>query len=321
MNKTIIPIFFSADNAYVPFLSVAIDSLLQNASPSYTYHLIVLDGDISSENKDRLTKTVGDRAKLRFVDMRGCASIDDRAEHRLRADVFTLTIYFRLFIANFFSEYDKAIYLDSDIVVAGDISKLYNTDLKDNLLGVVQDHSIENIAPLVSYVKNVVAVPINEYFNSGVLLMNLKELRNAGVRDRFLYLLNKYHFETVAPDQDYLNFICNGRVHYLESGWNRMATGGEIQNDCPMLIHYNLYQKPWLMRTAPYGDDFWKYAEQNDFYKEIMAIKNARTPKDESVDMEKMAFLISNAAKIEENASITFAKLLSEGKEVRLPKD
>lgn len=319
MNKTIIPIFFSADDAYVPFLSVAIDSLLQNASPNYTYHLIVLDGDISSENKDRLVKMVGNRAKLRFEDMRGCANtIDDRAEHRLRADVFTLTIYFRLFIASFFSEYDKAIYLDSDIVVAGDISKLYNTDLGENLLGVVQDYSIENIAPLVSYVKNVVSVPIKRYFNSGVLLMDLKGLRNAGVSEKFLYLLNKYHFETVAPDQDYLNFICNGKVHYLEPVWNRMATGGRIQDDCPMLIHYNLYQKPWLMSAVPYEDDFWKYAERNAFYPEIMAIKNARTPEDESADMGKMALLISNAVKIEKNAPVTFAKLLAEGKEVRL---
>ena len=56
--------------------------------------------------------------------------ITDKMGTRLRADFFTLTIFFRLFIPEMFKEYDKCIYLDSDIVVPGDISKLYNVDLE-----------------------------------------------------------------------------------------------------------------------------------------------------------------------------------------------
>lgn len=56
-------------------------------------------------------------------------SITNREENLLRCDFFTLTIYFRLFLAQMFPQYDKGIYLDSDIVVPGDISQLYQTPL------------------------------------------------------------------------------------------------------------------------------------------------------------------------------------------------
>ena len=72
-------------------------------------------------------------------------SVDDKkqpTENRLRADYFTPTIFFRLFIPSMFPEYSKGIYLDSDIVVLGDISKLYRVDIENYLLGAC----IENFA-------------------------------------------------------------------------------------------------------------------------------------------------------------------------------
>ena len=54
MNKQTIPIFFSSDDNYVPFLSVAINSFIENASKDYNYEIIVLNSGLTSENIERI---------------------------------------------------------------------------------------------------------------------------------------------------------------------------------------------------------------------------------------------------------------------------
>ena len=54
-------------------------------------------------------------------------------------DYYNMTTYFRFFIAEMFPEYDKAIYLDSDTVVQGDISELYRTELGDCWVGACHE--------------------------------------------------------------------------------------------------------------------------------------------------------------------------------------
>ena len=125
----IIPIFFSVDDGYAPFLSVALASIIQNASKEYRYRATVLCQNLSGQNQKRLAALGKDYFEIRFIPMENkLQGITDRAENRLRADYFTLTIFFRLFIPAMFPEYDKGIYLDSDIVVPGDISELYRTE-------------------------------------------------------------------------------------------------------------------------------------------------------------------------------------------------
>ena len=61
-----------------------------------------------------------------------------------------------------------------------------------------------------------------DYFNSGMLVMNVKAFKDAKIEERFIHLLNTYCFSTVAPDQDYLNALCKNRVLHLPSSWNKM---------------------------------------------------------------------------------------------------
>ena len=49
----------------------------------------------------------------------------------------TVSTYFRLFAADVLTQYDRALYLDSDIVVLGDVGELFDMDIGDNLLGGV----------------------------------------------------------------------------------------------------------------------------------------------------------------------------------------
>ncbi len=320
-NKEIIPIFFSSDDNYAPFLAVSVASLLENASDRYTYKIIVLinDHNFSEENKKKISEMTDGRAELEFVDMGDRLSfISDTATNRYH-DRFTLAIYFRIFIPVMFPEYDKAIYLDCDIVVPGDISRLYMTDMGDSLLGAVADFSIFEVQPLVEYVEEVVGVPIDTYFNSGMLLMSLAKMREAEIDKRFLQLLTTYHFESVAPDQDYLNFMCNGRVTYVDKVWNYLAQA-QVENDTyPEMIHYNLFSKPWQFgEIVPYSDCFWKYAAMTPYFDEIKYAADNFTDEERDAELQKLECMLERAVEIRRGSRITFARLFNSGAEDRL---
>lgn len=317
MKNTTIPIFFTIDDKYAPYLDVALHSLIANASKDYKYHIIVIHQELSKENKKRLAENADQQFSIEFYQMNdGLDKITDRIENRLRHNTFTLTIYFRIFIAEMFPQYDKGIYIDSDIVVPGDISKLYQIELEDNLIGACADHSIEKNETLMQYLENVVGVERHEYINSGVLLMNLKEMRKKEFSKRFLELLCTYHFDSVAPDQDYINAMCNGKIHYLEETWNTMPTEGRKILENPNLVHYNLFMKPWSY-DIPYDHYFWEYAKQSSYYEELAANKENYTDEQKKEDMEGLGILVNRAHEML-HFEVTFKKVMESGEKVRI---
>lgn len=243
--------------------------------------------------------------------------ITDRIENRLRSDYFTMTIYFRIFIPDMYPEYDKAIYIDSDIVVPGDISELYDTDMHNNLIGVVKDGSVNDVAELQRYMTESLGLKLGDYFNSGMLLMNMKELRNVKLAEHFLYLLNKYHFDCVAPDQDYLNSMCYGKIEYLDSCWDAMPNRNKPEIKNPKIIHYNLFDKPWCYDDIQYQDYFWKYARQSVYYDQIKAFKAAYTDKQKEDDHTHLLDLFRRAG-TNADTEVTFRKVLESGEKIRL---
>lgn len=316
--KKEIPIFFTIDNGYAPYISVAIQSIIENASKEYNYKLIVLHQELNEENIQKISSLAKENFAIKFVYMKdGLEAITDRIENRLRCDYFTLTIYFRLFIPDMFPEYDKGIYIDSDVVVPGDISKLYNTELEDNLIGACNDVSVIDVPELAKYIEEAVGVSRYEYINSGVLLMNLKEMREKKFTERFLNLLNKYHFDTIAPDQDYLNAICNGKILYLDGSWDAMPTDGKQPLENPNIVHYNLFQKPWCYDNIQYEDYFWKYAKKTNYYDEIINHKNNYSEQQKQSDRECLGILIEKGGKMSEN-EVTFKKVMEKGEKIRI---
>ncbi|HML36376.1 MAG TPA: glycosyltransferase family 8 protein [Bacillota bacterium] len=317
-KKETIPIFFSIDDSYAPFLSVALASIVQNASTEYDYIATVLCEGLSEQNRKRLAGLGADHFEIRFVPMENRLDhISDRIGNRLRADYFTLTIFFRLFIPVMFPEYDKAIYLDSDIVVPGDISELYRTDLGGNLIAAAADHSVVDVPPFANYIENAVGIDKYHYINSGVLLMNLKRLREVGLEQRFLELMNRYHFDCIAPDQDYLNALCRGRIVFLPPHWDAMPTKGKEPMKEPKLVHYNLFEKPWCYEDVQYESHFWKYAGDTGYLPEIMDVKARYGEKERQSDREHLELMLTRAEEIAAG-EVTFRAVFDSGKEERL---
>lgn len=313
-----IPVFFTINDRYAPYLGVALYSAIENASPKNHYKAIILHEDVSAENRCRIQSLARDYFEIEFVPMQqGLESITDRMGSRLRCDYFTLTIYFRLFIPAMFPEYDKAIYIDSDVVVPGDLAELYSIDLGDNYIGACPDFSIADVPPLVNYTVEAVGMKPGKYINSGLLVMNLKALREKALDKHFLHLLNTHRFDCIAPDQDYLNAMCCNRIYYLPECWDAMPNDSKPAMKDAKLIHYNLFSKPWCYDNIQYGDVFWKYAEASGFFFEAKAHKENYSDAQKQSDAHCMELLVQRGMEITQSDH-TFRKVFESGEKVRL---
>ena len=295
-NLDVIPIFFAIDDGYVPFLAVALESLIENSSKQYYYSIKVLYTNISEENKKKINKYKRENVNIEFVDLN--YYIEKVKDKLYTRDYYTNTTYFRLFIANLYPQYNKAIYLDSDIVVLGDIAELYNQDIGDNLVAAAPDDVIQTIKVFQEYAEKVVGVSdYRNYFNAGILLMNLDEFRKFDFQDKFLYLLETIKF-TVAQDQDYLNRLCKGKVKIIDKAWDKMPIANDDFDDKDLkIIHYNLADKPWHYDNIRYKDYFWKYAKKTEYYNEICKIKENYSEEERFRDMQQFKTLKDLAQK------------------------
>jgi len=273
MNKPIIPVFYACDDNYIKYTLVSMYSLKKNASPAYDYKVCIMHAGIDPDLQRKVTALSSDGFEISFCDVADyLATIADKLPVR---DYFSKTTYYRFFIAEIFPEYDKAIYVDSDTIVCGDISELYATDISDFALAAAHDQVIAQIECYGQYSEKVLDIPRDCYFQAGVMLINCDKFRTGYVLDRFMQLLHTYDFR-VAQDQDYLNVICKDHVRFLDQRWNTEIVG-EIPYSIEeaKIIHYNMTNKPWLYKDCRYADVFWSYAEETCVYGEIVdALEN-----------------------------------------------
>lgn len=296
MINSEIPIFFAVDDGYCPFLAVAVQSLIDNCSEEYTYLIKILHTDIREENKKKIAKYERRNVDIEFVDLNYyIKKVKDKLYTR---DYYSKTTYFRLFLPNLYPQYDKALYLDSDIVILDDIARLYNIDMGDNLVAAAPDDVIQTYPVFQTYVEKVVGVAdYRNYFNAGILLMNLHQLRRFKFQEKFLYLLDRIKF-SVAQDQDYLNRMCKGRVKLFEKEWNRMpiANAG-IKPENVKLVHYNLAFKPWHFEDILYKEFFWMYAQETEYFGVIQSIRENYTEEERFRDRQSQERLMKLAKK------------------------
>lgn len=295
-NLEVIPIFYAVDDGYVPFLAVSIHSLIENSSKDYYYAIKVLYTNICEENKKKILKYERENVKIEFVDLN--YYIEEIKDKLFTRDYYTKTTYFRLFIPNIYPQYNKVIYLDSDTVLLGDVAELYHQDMGSNLVAVVPDDIIQNEAIFQEYVEKVVGVAdYRKYFNAGVLVMNLDEMRKSKFQEKFLYLLETVKF-AVVQDQDYLNRLCKGRTKILDTGWNRMPVpNNKTKVEKLNLIHYNLNYKPWHYDNILYEEYFWQYAKETEYYEDIKNIKETYSEEQRFIDREQYENLKALAKK------------------------
>ena len=308
-EKNTVNVFFASDRNYLPYLAVALASLSAHASDEHFYNIRILSEDLTNESLHGTVKGLKPNVKIKVFSVADKISgIKKELALRLR-DYYSDAIYYRIFIAEMFPRLDRAVYLDSDIVLNTDVEKLYNTPIGDNLVGAVTDESVMSEGLFREYVKSHVRMKrAEDYFNSGVLVMNLKKMREEGIKDQFIKLLCKYNFKTVAPDQDYLNFLCRGKIYYLERGWNKHAISeNAIERRDLYLMHYNMFNKPWKYDGVQNEDLFWEFAKDTSFEELLKSHKAGYDEKKQKMDFDAGAKLLASAKSIS-SAGIFFRK-------------
>ena len=169
-KNDLIPIFYACDDAFIKYTIVSLASMINNADKNRKYKIHVLCSAISERMQEELLKLQNVNFQIVFVNVENeLKKIGKRLPLR---HYYSKTTYFRLFIAEMFPEYDKAIYIDSDTVVLDDISKLYDTELADNLVGACHEQAMVQHPVFGLYSEEVVGIDRNKFFNAGLILID-----------------------------------------------------------------------------------------------------------------------------------------------------
>ena len=295
MNNNVIPIFYACDDAFVKYTIVSLYSIIANASKDHKYLVHILHTEISDEMKSKVYKLANDNFEIRFVDVTGyLRSISEKLPLR---DYYSKTTYYRLFIAEMFTDYTKAIYIDSDTIVQGDISKLYSIDIKDAYVGACHEQAMIQSDEFGTYVEKVIGIPRYNFFNAGLMVINCEQFRLHFVLDKFVDYLHYYNF-VVTQDEDYLNLICKDHVYWIDQRWNTEVFG-EIAYPIEQanMIHYIMTSKPWHYEDCRFGDIFWHYAKQTEVYDEMKKIQSSYTDEEKERDAKSQVALTELAVK------------------------
>ncbi len=274
MSKAI-PIFYACDNNFFKYTVVSLTSMIANASPKFKYDVHILHTDITPENQAIAKRLETKQFSVTFDDVTNYLhSIKDKMPIR---DYYSKTTYYRLFIADMFPSLKKAIYIDSDTIVQGDISQMYAFDVSDHAVGACHEQAMVQADVYGTYVEKCIGIDRNNFFNAGVLLINCDYFRENKVLEQFMELLGVYNFR-VTQDEDYLNVICRDNVLFLPQCWNTEMFGDvfvPLEEAC--IIHYIMTSKPWHYYDCRWGDLFWKYAEQTEVHGELREILETYT--------------------------------------------
>lgn len=297
-----VPIFLTINSAYAPYAAASINSLMQHTDPKRYYRVIILHDGLNFINRIRLRSLVTKNCAIQFKKMTHNLHLKVIIAYCTRrqkgaGDFFSSAVYYyRAFIPLLFPIYKKAVYIDSDTILRGDIGELYDIDLGDKVLAAMVDPKVTAIPEFRDYVDNALDVPHTEYVNSGVQVMDLKKMRKMKYLSTMIELIKKYDADLVAPDQDYLNVILKGQILHLSGIWN-----AEPKADLPKnvkLVHYNLFNKPWHYRNVPCEKYFWNAAKGTGFYGDLKRQQANFNEEKQKADHEKVGALIKKAERL-----------------------
>ena len=296
----VVPIFYTITDDYAKYAAASIHSLMQHANPKRHYRVIIMYDRLSLPNRWRLRNMVTKNVAIEFHKMKYNLYMQIIVRYCAKrsgsGDFFASAVYYyRAFIARLFPQYDKGIYVDSDTILMGDIGKLYDIELGEDVIAARVDPKVAMVPEFVEYVEKALDVPAKNYVNSGVLLMDLKKLRKLHYITKMTDLVKK-DADLVAPDQDYLNVILKGRIKHLNKCWNLQPEGEDPKG--AKLLHFNLSKKPWFHDDVTCGEEFWKAARGTGFYGDLMRGKERYTKKDSEKAANQIKALIEKARKL-----------------------
>ncbi len=284
MKKDTVRVFYAFDDNFAKYAIVSIASMIKTASSERSYDVHILHTGITDVTMATVTEMQTDNFRISFSDVSEyLAGISKKLPIR---DYYTRTTYYRLFIADMFPQYDKAIYIDADTVVRRDVAELYDTDIGDALVGASHEQVMLQMEVYGEYAERVLGIPREVYFNAGLLLINSRAWRERRVLEKFVALLGEYDF-VVTQDEDYLNVICKDRTYFLDGRWNTEVTEGiehPYGTEEAYIVHFIMANKPWRSESAVCANIFWESAISTPVYEKLRQEVEEYTPEQLDAD-------------------------------------
>lgn len=208
-------IFFAVDKNYLPYLYIAINSMLRNSSLADTFNIYVMQTDFTNAEKNALEnlKTVKD-FNINYV------NVDTSLLEKCRKKDYhiNLTTFYRYLIPEMVTDIDKAIYLDVDILVKRSLNSLWKIDLEDYYIGAVPDFYF--IDDVDNHKNQIGLKDTSVYINAGVLLLNLKKFKEDKISQKLISESIKQQKVFSLGDQDALNVVCEDNIQIISNVYN-----------------------------------------------------------------------------------------------------
>lgn len=280
-----VPVVICSDDNYAMALGGLIKSIINNASSDKNYDLVILDNGLTFKNKHRILSLIKDitNFSVRFFSVH---AFDEIKDAYIRPP-FTIATYSRLFIPRLFRHFEKVVFIDTDTVVESDLAELIDISMGDNLVAAVQDivmegfvkfgniaESDDGIQTAGEYLKSKLALSKpEEYFQGGIMVFSIEAMNKENIFSRLMSELKGQSFWFL--DQDIMNKVFHGRVHFLPLEWNVYHGNGHTDTFYPNLkfstysrylkarknpkmIHFAGENKPWHTDKVDYYDNFIK---------------------------------------------------------------
>lgn len=291
-----ISVMLACNDVYMVYTNVLLQSIKENINKNFYYDIVICHRDISEYNQKVAATIFNDNPNvlLRFVDV---SKNFDKYKNVHIDRHLTYETYYRFLVLDIFKDYERVLYLDCDMVVNSDISKLFFTPMRDDeYIAAVRDYDfIANCIVNSEFYKEKILrhIRIDSYFNyfqAGMILFNLTSLRNNSFTTDGLFetaLSRNWYFH----DQDVLNCLFNGHIKYVNDKWNvftllenksareklilkdlpaKYAESYKISATEPRIVHYAGVPKVWDDSSVHLADIFWRYARQSPFYESLL---------------------------------------------------
>lgn len=281
MNETnpIINILCAADENYVPYCGIMLTSLLMNNRNERFRVFIMIEDELTKRSRLRFSRLIEPyNATIEYVKVD--KSLFERYPTR-NLEYWSLAMYYRILAAQVLpNDVEKVLYLDCDIIVNGSLRSLFDIDISNEALGVVPDVFIhdQDLYKRLDYPQKY------GYFNSGVLLINLKYWRENCIIESCFSFLSSYYETLMANDQDLLNAVLynqkcfipltsNYQIQFLKKNffYELKEYQQEIvstKEEGPIVVHYAFPIKPWqvLYYKMPYKQLWRRYKWKSQWW-------------------------------------------------------
>ncbi len=206
-------IVFQIDDNYVPYLSVAIISLLEN-NKNELIKIFIFDGGIKADNKRNLENMCKPyNCQLSFLEVNNLnAELEIYNLPKWRG---SFTVYYKLFAADILDECDKLLILDADIAVTGDVKRLFELNI-ENTIAMVQEPIFSSYNKFLNNKKT------DPYYSAGTILINADKWRKEGYKEKIIEYIAKEQQVLIFPEQDILCALFVDEIYKLAPKYNRM---------------------------------------------------------------------------------------------------